>query len=644
MKTSMPSWCLKIFFVSFFVCGTSCRQREVSTVKAGEELTGLRYDLSDLISGLDALKVTRDQDHKDVNLEDALSIMSNDLRAVEMFRNFTIVYQTSSAQEASPDNPRIIFSSDDGRLTMAINGAPTQAGFDQLEIIRTSPTTKANSMHFIRFPYKPDDKTGLVSNPSFCFKCHGSESRHFWNDYPNWPGVIGSDDDLVTASSTALTRKIDGCDSLTVQPKSQTIEEQKLLLKFREMANANGGHPRYKHFASAAQIGTDAKSVKPYSGIPKGYFADRPNFRLGKMWHLHDVAQTAEKLNAWPSSQQAARYFLYDFAKCREVRTSNDVLNQFAVDEERWKSGYTDAANKWYTTFPQGQLMMAKVIGRTGNTMRDIVPLPRHNDSKINFEGFFDGGTHTINLLAWHQVQLLKSKGEDYSNSFVEKTAGACELNRGKAFSERAAEFGVGISVQEGNRKTVCDLLASKIVPVTAPVAQNKPPTQTQTPPTNSGTPTQPKPQTPFVQKPTVTNPPPTQTVNPATRTDCGLANYKESKYMPTDLTSMNVWCRISGFPSQQKLRHISFISDASKFPELGLPSGPHIKFGVSDQPGGCSDWIKMTQDHAVYAIYQKASKKLDAEDYSLILRLATARLGNPWNTSSCKQGGVEKP
>lgn|GEM_PF-2447476 len=625
---------------------TGCRQREESTVKDEQEVSGLRFDLVDLIAGLDKLKAQRDIEFKNVMLEDALELLSNDSRSAEMFRNFTIVYNSSSAQEASPESPRIIFAADDGRLTMAINGELKQSGYDQLEIIRTSPKSKSNSMHFIRFPYKADDQTGLVSNPQFCFKCHGSESRHFWNDYPSWPGAIGSDDDLVALSQAPLTRKIDGCDSLTVQPKVQTIAENKLLMKFREMANANGGHPRYKYFASPVVMGADTNSVKPYSSIPKGYFADRPNFRLGKMWHLHDVAQAAQKLKEWPSSQQAARYFLYDFAKCRDARPSQDVLNAFSIDDARWKSGYSEEATKWYEKFPQAQLMMAKVIGRTGITMRDIVPLPRNADSKVNFEGFFDGGTYTINLLAWHQVQLLKSKGEDYSAAFADKAAGSCELNRGKAFSEMAAQFGVGIAVNESARKAACDQLASKIVPAVSSVAVNRPATQTPPPAINPSTPP------PSTNKPPVVTPPVAS--NPTTSTpsannrpgpDCNVSAYKENKYTTISVAERHMWCNFSGFSQKQKLRYISIINEVNKFPELKLAPGTYLKFGISERDDGCTDWIKMTQDHASYAIYQKASKKvLEVEDYSLILRLATARLGNPWYTVNCVQGGVEKP
>ena len=105
------------------------------------------------------------------------------------------------------------------------------------------------------------------------------------------------------------------------------------------------------------------------------------------------------------------------------------------------------------------------------------------------------------------------------------------------------------------------------------------------------------------------------------------------------------MWCNFSGFSQKQKLRYISIINEVNKFPELKLAPGTYLKFGISERDDGCTDWIKMTQDHASYAIYQKASKKvLEVEDYSLILRLATARLGNPWNTVNCVQGGVEKP
>lgn len=172
----------------------------------------------------------------------------------EMRENFTLIHDSQSIQDANLSHPRALMFSKDATSIATFNGHPKLFGYDSIEAVAFLPETNRFEFRAITFPPGTERPVLTEPNPSLCMGCHTGEKspddpRPNWQDYSQWPGVFGADDDRLSA------------------------EEQKAIDEFRRN---QPNDPRYKHL-----IFRKGEENFPY--IPKQGSADikdRVNFRL----------------------------------------------------------------------------------------------------------------------------------------------------------------------------------------------------------------------------------------------------------------------------------------------------------------------------------------------------------------------------
>jgi len=110
---------------------------------------------------------------------------------------------------ASPHALRVVMWDETTGFSITYDGTPPTAdapprvkrGAQRLGMLSVDPTTAAFSLSVLgsNQPTVPEDE---------CRTCHGPDSRPIWPMYPDWPGFIGSDNDEVTANTTAQREEL----------------------------------------------------------------------------------------------------------------------------------------------------------------------------------------------------------------------------------------------------------------------------------------------------------------------------------------------------------------------------------------------------------------------------------------------------
>ncbi len=119
----------------------------------------------------------------------------------ELRSNYALVYKTRNAsQHASPEAPRIINFSTNGRVYMATTGRSDVSGGNTFEFLIQD---KKGNFRPISAAYTAEKGWVLDRNPQLCKSCHGKVVRPIWDAYPYWPGVYGSDHDQLKKLSSA---------------------------------------------------------------------------------------------------------------------------------------------------------------------------------------------------------------------------------------------------------------------------------------------------------------------------------------------------------------------------------------------------------------------------------------------------------
>lgn len=121
------------------------------------------------------------------DVPDLLSRLPEDYRS-----NYTLAYKSLSLHESSLEYPRAILFGKDARLIVTFNGHPSQQGYNDVEMLEFNETRQEFEFYALHF----GEKVELSEpNPPICVTCHTASPRPIWNDYPQWSGIFGSDDD-----------------------------------------------------------------------------------------------------------------------------------------------------------------------------------------------------------------------------------------------------------------------------------------------------------------------------------------------------------------------------------------------------------------------------------------------------------------
>jgi cytochrome c553 len=240
-----------------------------------------------------------------------------------MRTNYVLVYSSLSLQPATPENPRVILSTFDGRLTCAYAKGAT------VECFQFRDPTRSFEFREIRFPEKADaarpvlfseinkSTDGSVS----CTTCHGRDPRPNWEGYPFWKGLYGSQDDLINPEIKQNYLDHLGDDFRPTEAKN--------YVQFWQQAG-----PRYQSL-----IRDENDPYAPYLHREKGDIAERPNLnfshQLMRLMGLRNARLLEENF-----SQAEQFQFLRAFAHCdgEDDEVAKLLSTKFAQTE--WTTYY----------------------------------------------------------------------------------------------------------------------------------------------------------------------------------------------------------------------------------------------------------------------------------------------------------------
>jgi len=116
------------------------------------------------------------------------------LLPAELRRNFTLVYDSRSPFKTSitPQQPRVILFTDDGRLVLTFIGDERQPGADLLETMSFDAEQAKFVLHAYLLPAAERRAWRPSAADAKCARCHGDDPRPINDAYPLWPGFYGA--------------------------------------------------------------------------------------------------------------------------------------------------------------------------------------------------------------------------------------------------------------------------------------------------------------------------------------------------------------------------------------------------------------------------------------------------------------------
>ena len=108
--------------------------------------------------------------------------------------NFTLVYDSRSPFKSviTPQAPRVILFTDDGRFIVTYIGDPTAPGHDLVETMSFDDQTATFNLKAYILPAAKAAGWAPSPEAANCAGCHGADARPIYDSYPLWPGFYGS--------------------------------------------------------------------------------------------------------------------------------------------------------------------------------------------------------------------------------------------------------------------------------------------------------------------------------------------------------------------------------------------------------------------------------------------------------------------
>ncbi len=128
--------------------------------------------------------------------EELLPLLPTELRD-----NFTFVFDSRGPHPSvSRDFPRVVLFSEDGRLVLALAGAPGRPDADTLDVLHFDDAAARFRLSRFVLPAAVARQPSLARaaarngalDPPECLLCHGDDPRPIFDAYPLWPGFYGS--------------------------------------------------------------------------------------------------------------------------------------------------------------------------------------------------------------------------------------------------------------------------------------------------------------------------------------------------------------------------------------------------------------------------------------------------------------------
>lgn len=176
----------------------------------GDDVTPTKSDCTESkFSKYDYLKILNNPEVKTRN--DFLSKIPKD-----SLQKFTFIYDSKSLQRGGVDklHPRVMRFSVDGKFVMTYTCAHDNPSKDTVEVMYFDDAKRRYNFLHTQFPSNEKNilsaatKAHTVENPKACFACHGgSDPRPNWHEYQAWPGVYGSNDDLLKYNNEKISER-----------------------------------------------------------------------------------------------------------------------------------------------------------------------------------------------------------------------------------------------------------------------------------------------------------------------------------------------------------------------------------------------------------------------------------------------------
>jgi cytochrome c553 len=244
-------------------------------------------------------------------IDDLIALLPQDLR-----QNFTLIYRSRSLHDADFVNPRALLFGEKSGLFLTFNGDSGQRGYNKLEIMQYRSDSKTFDFKEIEFPEAPNGAVKFHEKPASCTLCHGKNGKPIWDSYAIWPGVYGSNDDMISVGSNERN-------------------QFNLFLK-----NART-HPRYKELVINYSLAKQYRladwqppagemfQAHPYRGVLKDpdTYRMRPNLRLSMLLANLNGERVAKLLIDSPESKKYPSAFRF-LSKCTKEDLSFKMLSE----------------------------------------------------------------------------------------------------------------------------------------------------------------------------------------------------------------------------------------------------------------------------------------------------------------------------
>lgn len=204
-------------------------------------------------------------------VSETLAVLSSQYS--DFMKRRALVYRSGSRQQASFKEPRVIVYGKDAKFVLTFNGGPHQPGGSAFETMVFNDQTNRFEFREILFkkelrPKSTYDKDEIEfeseriiigkPNPYTCMECHGiNQTGPIWANNFLWPGVYGSNDDILFGSFKKQSYIKHGAYIylkdlkyprsqgrwIDLGPKTEDLE----LRGYLEYLTNAKVHPRYKH-------------------------------------------------------------------------------------------------------------------------------------------------------------------------------------------------------------------------------------------------------------------------------------------------------------------------------------------------------------------------------------------------------------
>lgn len=167
----------------------------------------------------------------------------------ELRKNFSLMRSTRNlVQGASPNTPRIVLFSDDGKFMMAVAGSADMLGGQTVEMF----TQGKDGQYTAARGQFQNGRFSIDHQPTSCRNCHGHPLRPIWDGYPNWVGAYGSHHDLMRPHDPMQDRRQNN------EHYRNHSQEARDLKAFQEKAAREG---RYRQLIGLARADYHALAV-----------------------------------------------------------------------------------------------------------------------------------------------------------------------------------------------------------------------------------------------------------------------------------------------------------------------------------------------------------------------------------------------